>query len=62
MVNVCITFYKFEVVTPDEISKGKVMPGYDNVNFHMIFDINMDGKFTRKEIWWMMATQLYHHH
>ena len=26
------------------------MPGYENVNFHIIFDINMDVKFTRKEI------------
>ena len=30
--------------------KGKVRPGYEHVNVHMIFDINIDGKFTRKAI------------
>ena len=30
--------------------KGKINPGYENVNVHMIFDIKMDGKFTRKAI------------
>ena len=28
--------------------KGRIMTGYEHVNVHMIFDINMDGKFTRK--------------
>ena len=32
------------------MSKGKIKPGYEHVNLHMIFDINMDGKFTRKEV------------
>ena len=32
------------------MSKGKIKPGYENVNVHMIFDINMDGNFTRKSI------------
>ena len=30
--------------------KGEIKPGYENVNLHMIFYINMDGKFTRKAI------------
>ena len=30
--------------------KGNIQPGYEHVNVHMIFDIKMDGKFTRKEI------------
>ena len=37
-------------ITTNEIRKGKTRPGYDDVNVHMIFDINMDGKFTRKSI------------
>ena len=28
--------------------KVKIEPGYEHVNVHMIFDIDMDGKFTRK--------------
>ena len=28
--------------------KRKIDPVHDHVNVHMIFDINMDGKFTRK--------------
>ena len=27
--------------------KWKINPVYEHVNVHMIFDINMDGKFTR---------------
>ena len=27
---------------------GKLLPGYQDIVCHMIFDINMDGKFTRK--------------
>ena len=30
--------------------KGNIQPGYEHVNVHMIFDINMGGQFTRKEI------------
>ena len=32
------------------MSKGKIRPGYEHANVHMIFDIEMDGKFTRKSI------------
>ena len=28
--------------------KGKIKPGYEHVDVHMIFDIKMDGNFTRK--------------
>ena len=48
MTNVRIAFEKFEGVTPDDTMKGKIKPGYEHVNVHMIFDIKMDGKFTRK--------------
>ena len=27
---------------------GKVLPEYQETGFHMVFDINMDGKFIRK--------------
>ena len=30
--------------------KGKSKPRCEHVNVHMIFDINMDGNFTRKAI------------
>ena len=29
------------------MSKGKIKPGYEHVNVHMVFDINMYGEFTR---------------
>ena len=32
----------------DKMSNGKCLPGYQNIGCHMIFEINMDGKFTRK--------------
>ena len=46
--NRCIAFEKLDGATPDETRKRKIKPGYDHINVHMIFDINMDGKFTRK--------------
>ena len=49
MANVCVTFDNIDGVTSDDTKKRKVRPGYDHVNVHMIFYINMDGKFTRKE-------------
>ena len=48
MTNVRIEFEKLYGVKPDEMRKGKIKPGYENVNVHMIFGIKMDGKFTRK--------------
>ena len=43
-----ISFEKLYGVTPNEMSKGKMKPGYDQINMHMIFDIRMDGNFTRR--------------
>ena len=37
-------------ITPDETRKEKNRPGYEHVNLHMIFGIDIDGKFTRKKI------------
>ena len=48
MKNVCIEFEHFDGVTPDEIRKWNIKPGYERVNVHMIFDINIYGKFNRK--------------
>ena len=50
MTNVHIVFDNIDGVTPDELSKSKFMTVYEHVNVHMIFDIMMDGKFTRKSI------------
>ena len=32
----------------EEMRYDKVLPGYQDIGCHMIFDINMDGNFTRK--------------
>ena len=48
MTNICIEFEKLDGDTPDEMRKEKIKPGYEHVNMHMIFDIKIDGKFTRK--------------
>ena len=48
MNNFCISFENLDGVTPDDMSKGKIKPVYEHVNVHMVFDIDMDGKFTRK--------------
>ena len=49
MANVRIVCEKIDFVTPDEMRKGKMWPGYEQVSVHMIFEIKMDGKFTIKE-------------
>ena len=50
MTNVRISFDKIAGITLDEMRKGKIKHGYEHINVHMIFDINMYGKFTRKAI------------
>ena len=47
MTNVRIVFENIYGVTPDDMRELKIKPGHEHVNVHMIFDINMDGKFTR---------------
>ena len=49
MTDIRIAFEKLDGVTPDEMSIGKIKPVYEHFNVHMIFDIKMNGKFTRKE-------------
>ena len=48
MENVRIAFEKLVGVTTDEMRRGKIISGYENVNVHMIFDIKMDGNFNKK--------------
>ena len=48
MANVCIVFEKLDRVTINETRKGKIRPGYERINVHMVFDINMDGNITIK--------------
>ena len=43
-----IEFWNVDSATPDDIRKGEIKPGYEHVNVHMIFDINMDWKFNIK--------------
>ena len=50
MTNEHIAFENIDVVAPDEKIKGRVRPGYDYTNVHIIFDINTDNNFTREEI------------
>ena len=47
MTNVRIEFEKLDGVTPDEMRKGKIKPGYEHVNVKIMFYIKMDGNFTR---------------
>ena len=35
MTNVHIVFEKLDGVTPDEMIKGKIKPGYEHVDVHM---------------------------
>ena len=50
ITNVCIVFEKLDCGTPDDMKKWKIKPECEHVNVRIIFDINMDGKFTRKSI------------
>ena len=46
--NVRIAFDKLEGITEEQMRSGKVKPGYKFITTHIIFDVKMDGKFTRK--------------
>mmetsp|Transcript_15996 Transcript_15996/g.23839 ORF Transcript_15996/g.23839 Transcript_15996/m.23839 type:complete len:1130 (+) Transcript_15996:7540-10929(+) len=48
MLNVRCAFEEKEGLTPEEARKGKVLVGFQEIKCHLIFDIKMDGKFTRK--------------
>ena len=43
------TFEMMEGVKPEDIrSHNHLMPGCKEINYHIIFNINMDGKFIQK--------------
>ena len=48
MKNVRIAFEKVDGVNEEQMRTGKVKPGYSFCSTHMIFDVKMDGSFTRK--------------
>ena len=48
MRSVRIAFEKLEGVSEEQMRSGKIKPGYKFATTNMIFDIKMDGKFTRK--------------
>ncbi len=48
MKNVRVAFEKIDGVTEQQMRTGKVRPGYSFCSTHMIFDVKMDGSFTRK--------------
>ena len=48
MKNVRVAFEVLPGITEDKMRDGKVKPGFKYCGTHMIFDIKMDGKFTRK--------------
>jgi Reverse transcriptase (RNA-dependent DNA polymerase). len=47
MSKVKVAFEKLDI-SVDEMRKGQAKPGYQEIKCHMIFDIKMDGSFTRK--------------
>ncbi|GAX25842.1 hypothetical protein FisN_6Hu120 [Fistulifera solaris] len=48
-INAMGAFERWNGGTADDLRSGKVkLPGYREITCHMIFDIKMDGKFTRK--------------
>ena len=47
-MNVKVTFEKLDGASEGDMKHGKVKPGYKFCGTCMIFDIKMDGKFTRK--------------
>ena len=48
MKNVRVAFEKVDGVNESQMRTGKIKPGYSFCSTHMIFDIKMDGSFTRK--------------
>jgi len=48
MRNVRVAFEKIDGVDEKKMRTGKVKPGYSFCSTHMIFDVKMDGSFTRK--------------
>jgi hypothetical protein len=43
-----VAFERVDGFTPDDVRQNKALVGYQEIKGHWIFDIKMDGKFTRK--------------
>ena len=43
-----VAFQKLEGYTPEDVRANKALVGYQEIKGHWVFDIKMDGKFTRK--------------
>ena len=50
MKNGSIEFEKLGSFSSDYKSKGNILPGYEHISIHMIFEIKMGGTFNRKTI------------
>jgi len=48
MKNVIVAFEPWGKGSVDDARSGQELPGYQEIKCHMIFDIKMDEKFTRK--------------
>ena len=48
MNNVCVSFEAWEEGSLEDARRGQKLVGYQEIHCHMIFDINMDGRFTCK--------------
>lgn len=48
MTKAKVAFERLDGYTPDEVRDRKALVGYKEIKGHMIFDIKLDGKFTRK--------------
>ena len=50
MANLRVVFEVFKGLTPEHMREGKVKPVLKHVGTHIIFGINVDGKFIHKAI------------
>ena len=48
MKNVCVVFEVWKEGSLEDARRGQRFVGYQEIRFHMIFDIKMDRQFTRK--------------
>ena len=48
MKNVRVAFEAWEEGSLEDARRGQKLVGYQEIRCHMIFDIKMDGRFTRK--------------
>ena len=49
MNNVRVAFKAWEEGSLEDARRGQKLLGYQEIRCHMIFDIKMDGRFTRKD-------------